>query len=84
VLLEELGGPPVDGKLGLELRDPTLGRGKLFPLRGTQPRRETAIDVVPMSPDIDDLLTDPEIPGDIATFRPAATSSTTRRRNSAE
>ena len=60
----------MDGELGLEFPNPPLGRGQLFPLRGAQPWRETAIDLVLAAPDLDDLLADPKVPGDLTHLAP--------------
>ena len=64
-LPDQLAGPPVDGQLGLQLRDPALGHGQLGLLRAAQARFETLNDAVLPTPRVDRLRADPEIARDV-------------------
>jgi hypothetical protein len=60
----------MDGQLSLELPDAPLGRGQLVPLWGAQAWRQAAIDLILPPPEVDGLITDPEIPGHIRDLAP--------------
>jgi hypothetical protein len=64
-LPEQLTGPAVDRQLRLQLRDPPAS-GSQFGVLGAAGSRQTAgVDQVLPPPDVDDLLTDPEVRRDL-------------------
>jgi hypothetical protein len=83
VLLQQFGRAPMYGHLRFQLADPPLGRGEFRPLQRAQPGFEPAVDPLLAAPARDRLLADPRSRATSASYRPVASRSTTRRRNSA-
>lgn len=81
-LPQQLTGLFQDRHLGLELADAFIGRGQFGLFSTVKARQLTGVDQFLLAPAIDGLVADTQIGSDLGDGRPAATRSSTLRRNS--
>jgi hypothetical protein len=81
-LPQQLTSPFQDRHLGLELADAFVGHGQFGLLGPVEAGQVTGVDQLLLAPAVDSLIADAQIVGDLSNPRPAATRSSTLRRNS--